>query len=74
MRKGLHHYISVWLGSVMLVVVLTLAVLLVFTDMWNDRMYGGKRIFMIVLLLAYAVYRGFRIYRLAKEGNGQNPE
>lgn len=58
----MHHYISVYLGFVMLVVVLVLAAALAFTDMWSDRMYGGKRIFMIVLLLSYAVYRGFRIY------------
>jgi hypothetical protein len=52
----------------MLFVVIGLAGMLAFTDMWTDRMYGTKRVFMIFLLLAYAVYRGFRIYSAYRAG------
>jgi hypothetical protein len=69
MHKGLSHYISLWLGSVMIIVVVVLAAMLIFTNMWNDRMVGTKRWFMVALLLAYAVYRGFRLYAMYRTRN-----
>jgi hypothetical protein len=72
MRKGASHYISVYLGFAMMIVVVVLAVMLIFTDMWIDRMNGGKRTFMILLLLAYAVYRGFRIYSVFRSRGPEN--
>lgn len=48
----------------MIVVVLGLAIGIAFTDMLSDRLYGNKRMFFILMLVAYAVYRGFRIYQV----------
>lgn len=53
---------------IMIVVLLFGAVgLMIFPDALSDRLYGSKRTFFIVLLLAYCVYRGFRIYSLLKQ-------
>jgi hypothetical protein len=45
---------------------LALAGAFAFTDFYSDRMMGGKRTGFIVMLIAYAVYRGFRTYSLLK--------
>jgi hypothetical protein len=59
--------ISFWFGGVMVVVVVALAIGILSTDMLSDRLYGNKRIFFVILLLAYAVYRSFRMYRVMKD-------
>jgi hypothetical protein len=33
----------------------------------DDRLYGNKRTAFTVMLLAYGVYRGFRLYPLLKK-------
>lgn len=35
-----------------------------FTDFMSDKVYGNKRIVMIVVFTAYALFRGFRIYQV----------
>ena len=45
--------------------------LIFFPDMLSDRLYGNKRIFFIVLLLGYSVYRGFRVYSLIKQNRDE---
>jgi hypothetical protein len=59
--------ISFWFGGVMVVVVVALAIGILSTDMLSDRLYGNKRIFFVILLLAYAVYRSYRMYRVMKD-------
>jgi hypothetical protein len=63
--KGIFSISSIF-GLVMIVVVTFLAAGIAFTDMLSDRLYGNKRIFFIFLLLAYAVYRGIRLYQVYK--------
>jgi hypothetical protein len=54
------------LASFIVLACFTLAYNLAFTDFMETKIIGGKRIFFIVLLIAYA---GFRIYRIAKSRN-----
>ena len=61
-KPGFRSLTSIF-GVVMIVAVLALAAGVAFTDMLSDRLYGSKRTFFIALMLAYAVYRGFRIYQ-----------
>jgi hypothetical protein len=61
-KPGLNSLSAIF-GVVMIIVVLGLAIGVVFTDMLSDRLYGGKRTIFIVLMVAYALYRGFRIYQ-----------
>ncbi len=62
--------ISFWFSLVMILVVTGLALAVMFTDILDDRLYGSKRIFFVVLLLAYAVYRAYRLYQVKKLNDG----
>ena len=61
MKFGL-SLIPIWFGIIMILVVVSLAFAVAFTDFMDDRLYGNKRVFFVVLLFTYAVYRGFRLY------------
>lgn len=66
MKPGLNS-LSVWFGLIMVLVLACAALsLLIFPDALSERLYGSKRAFFIVLLFAYCVYRGFRVYTLYK--------
>ena len=65
--KLLGTQISLWFGIIMVLVVITGALVFVFTDFYSDRLYGSKRTIFIVVLFSYALYRGWRIYALLKE-------
>jgi hypothetical protein len=63
MNNGPLQSVTVWFSVVMVLAVFALATAVLLTDALSDRLYGNKRIFFIVLLYAYAAYRGFRLYR-----------
>jgi hypothetical protein len=65
MKFGLHT-VTNWFGIIMILAVTSGAVILTFTDAMSDRLFGAKRIGFICVLLAYAVYRGFRVYQTIK--------
>lgn len=65
MKFGL-NIVSLWFGIIMVVIVTAGAFAIAFTDFMNDRIFGTKRTVFVFILLAYAVYRGFRIYQLFK--------
>ncbi|MGZ3919191.1 MAG: hypothetical protein ACXVNM_11345 [Bacteroidia bacterium] len=65
MKLGL-HIVTLWFGVVMVLMVIAGALAIAFTDVMSDRLYGAKRIGFVILLLAYAVYRSFRIYQVMK--------
>lgn len=60
------NIISLWFSALIVVLVIAGAIALLFTDFMIDRVYGSKRIIMIIVFLAYAVYRGIRIYQTIK--------
>ncbi|MBK9285740.1 MAG: hypothetical protein IPM51_15695 [Sphingobacteriaceae bacterium] len=60
--KNLSQYISLWFGAIMVLLVISGAIAIVFTDFLSERLYGNKRTIFVFILLAYAVYRSFRIY------------
>ncbi len=65
MKLGLHS-ISFWFSSFMILIVVTGAIALTFTDAMSDRLVGTKRVVFIFILLAYAFYRGIRMYQTYK--------
>ena len=65
MKPGLNTLTN-WFGIVMILIVISGAIAIAFTDIMSDRLYGTKRVVFIFILLAYAVYRGFRIYQTMK--------
>ena len=66
MKFGLNT-ISVWFGMIMILLVVAGAIAITFTDFLSDRLYGNKRIFFVIILLAYAVYRVFRLRQMLKQ-------
>lgn len=66
MKLGLNS-ITLWFGMIMVLVVIAGAFAIAFTDFMSDRLFGAKRTGFIILLLAYAIYRSFRIYLLIKQ-------
>jgi hypothetical protein len=70
MQSGL-NIVSLWFGVIMITIVVSGAVAITFTDFMSDRLYGTKRVFFVILLLGYAVYRGFRIYQIYKQNKNE---
>lgn len=54
-------------GIVMMIVVCVLGITVLFTDWQAHALYGWKRPFFVVLMFAYAAYRGLRIYQTYKQ-------
>jgi hypothetical protein len=50
------------------------AIAILFTDAFSDRLYGTKRIFFVVMLLAYGIYRVFRIRQMLRADKRRNAE
>ena len=69
MRVPVARAISLWSGAIMILLVLSGAIAVLFTDAFDDRLYGNKRWLFAAMLLAYAVYRGFRIRQLLRTRN-----
>lgn len=63
--------ITLWFSVFMVVIVVAGAIAFTFTDFMSDRLYGSKRVILTVVFLAYAVFRGIRIYQVFKS-NKQN--
>ena len=65
MKIGL-NFVSLWFGLLMMVIVFAGVVAFTFTDFMNDRLFGTRRTVFVFILLAYGIYRGFRIYQVVK--------
>ncbi|MBL7920874.1 MAG: hypothetical protein JNJ40_11205 [Bacteroidia bacterium] len=65
--KPILNSFTIYTGAFMIVLVLAGAIAFATTDLMNDRLYGNKRTGFIIMLFAYAVYRGFRIYQTLKQ-------
>jgi hypothetical protein len=66
MKFGLNT-ITTWFGMIMILIVVAGAIAITFTAFLSERLYGNKRIFFVVLLLAYAIYRIFRLRQMLKQ-------
>lgn len=71
MKNGI-NMITLWFSVFMVVVVIAGAIAFTFTDFMGDRLYGTKRIVLTVVFLAYAVFRGIRIYQVFKSGKNED--
>jgi hypothetical protein len=57
------------LASFSVVMCLVLSYFLLFTEFAIDRLYGRNRQILVVILLAYCVFRLFRIYKTLKNNS-----
>ncbi|MBS1651257.1 MAG: hypothetical protein JSU07_04525 [Bacteroidetes bacterium] len=62
------------MGSVMVLITLSMACLFIFTDIMADKMYGSKRTVFIGLLIAYSLYRAYRSYLYFKKPTNTNSD
>lgn len=63
--------VTLWFSVFMVVIVIAGAIAFTFTDFMSDRLYGNKRIILTVVFLAYAVFRGIRIYQVFKSKSNE---
>ncbi|MGZ3883915.1 MAG: hypothetical protein ACXVPQ_00515 [Bacteroidia bacterium] len=64
--KNPANTVSLWFGVIMVIMVTAGAFAFLFTDFMADTLSGGRRTFMIIVFIAYALYRGIRIYQYFK--------
>ena len=72
----MQHNINVFLSGFIIVMCFVFAYFLLFTDMMNadGNLTGKKRTIFVVILLGYAVYRGYRLYVSIRENKQQEDE
>ncbi len=61
------RFVSIILGYFMVTLVFSGALAFSFTHFMEDTLFGTKRIFFIVVLFAYGLYRSIRVYQLHKQ-------
>lgn len=59
-------YISASLALFSVAMCLVISYFLVFTDLLSERLSGTNRQILIAVLIAYALYRSYRIIKLLK--------
>ncbi len=69
--KNKLNFVTLWFSVLMVIVVIAGAIAFTFTDFMSDRVYGSKRVILTVVYLAYAAFRGIRIYQLFKSGKNE---
>jgi hypothetical protein len=65
MRNGI-NMVTLWFSVFMVLIVIAGAFAFTFTNFMIDTVFGTKRIVLTVVFLAYAVFRGIRIYQVFK--------
>ena len=68
MKLGLNS-ISIWLGFIMILLVISGAAVFSLSDFMSEELFGKKRFYFILMLVAYSVYRSFRLYHAIKQAN-----
>ncbi len=71
MKLGLNS-LSVWFGALMVLLTFFGAIAFLFTDCLDDRLFGTKRTAFVIILFAYSIYRGFRLYQIFKKAKHEN--
>jgi len=65
MKLGLNS-ISTWFSLLMITLTIAGAIAFAFTDFMDERLFGTKRVFFVILLVLYTIYRVFRLYQMNK--------
>jgi hypothetical protein len=65
MKLGLNS-ISTWFSLLMITLTVAGAFAFAFTDFMDERLFGTKRVFFVILLVLYSIYRVFRLYQMTK--------
>ena len=66
MKKSPTEMINLVFSGIMILLTFTGAIVFAFTNLFEDRAYGTKRIILAVVFLAYAIYRSYRTYNAFK--------
>lgn len=71
MKNGV-NMVTLWFSVLMVLIVIAGAIAFTFTDFMIDRVYGNKRMILTVVFLAYAAFRGVRIYQIFKSNQNHD--
>ena len=63
------NFVTLWFSAAMVIIVIAGAIAFTFTDFMADRVYGTKRLVLTLVFIAYAIFRGIRIYQVLKSRN-----
>lgn len=66
------RFLSITISFLAVVLVITFAIAFSFTTLMADSIYGIKRQLFVAILVAYGVYRGYRLYRMFKTSRDEN--
>lgn len=70
--KNWPNMMTLWFSVMMVMIVIAGAIAFTFTDFMSDRLYGTKRVVLTIVFLAYAVFRGIRIYQVFKSNRHED--
>jgi len=65
MKLGLNT-VSTWFSLLMIALTISGAIAFAFTDFMDERLFGKKRFYFVILLVSYSIYRIFRLYQSIK--------
>lgn len=71
MRNNI-NFVTLWFSAAMVIIVLAGAIAFTFTDFMADRVYGTKRLVLTLVFIAYAIFRGVRIYQILKSNKNND--
>lgn len=66
------RFLSITISFLAVVLVITFAIAFSFTTLMADSIYGIKRQLFVAILVAYGIYRGYRLYRMFKTSRDEN--
>jgi hypothetical protein len=66
MKPGMQT-LTLWFGGLMALLAFMGAFAFAFTNLMDDRLFGSRRTWFIAILVAYGIYRSFRLYQVFKQ-------
>ena len=68
------HKVSALLSIFSILMSFVMAYFLISTSLMEENLYGTKRIILITILIAYAIFRSYRLYKSLKKQGDENED
>jgi len=59
--------LNIVLTGFIILMCLVLTYFLLFTELMADGLTGNRRLILVLILMAYALFRGYRLYKMMKK-------
>ena len=74
MKFGI-RFAYIWFSTIIILfIVIGAAIAFTFTDFMDDKLFGTRRVVFIFILVAYGIYRSFRLYQLLKNARNEKED